>query len=71
MTPSAPRGLSPRFAMVVTMPDMDNDPSGNTAQFQAFAATPTPEAPRRSPVGLIVAGVAAVAVVAVIVWAVL
>ncbi|HEX5740403.1 MAG TPA: hypothetical protein VFY17_02475 [Pilimelia sp.] len=53
------------------MPDMDNDPSGNTAQFQAFAATPTPEAPRRSPVGLIVAGVAAVAVVAVIVWAVL
>ncbi|WP_189171228.1 hypothetical protein [Pilimelia anulata] len=54
----------------MAMPDMYNDPSGNTAQFRAFAATPAPAPEKKSPVGLFVGvGVAAVVVIGLIVWA--
>jgi hypothetical protein len=59
-----------RFAMVFGMPEEYMDPSGNTQQFKAFAARqepPAPAAPSRLPL-VIGAAVAAVVVVALIVW---
>jgi hypothetical protein len=50
------------------MTDEYSDPSGNTAQFQAFASRPPePEPAKRTPVGLIVGIAAAVVVLAVVV----
>jgi len=51
------------------MSDKYTDPSGNTAQFQAFVSRPDePVAAKRTPVGLIV-GIAALALVVVAVVA--
>ncbi|GGK17520.1 hypothetical protein GCM10010124_07560 [Pilimelia terevasa] len=56
--------------MVMAMPDTYNDPSGNTAQFQAFVTSPPPAPAKRTPVGLIVGGVVlGVAVLAALAWA--
>jgi len=57
--------------MVVAMSDAYNDPSGNTAQFQAFVAEPE-SAPQPRRVGIAIAGavVAAIAV-AILLWAVI
>jgi hypothetical protein len=50
------------------MSDRHSDPSGNTAQFQAFVQRSEPEPARRSPVplilGLVVAVIVAAAVIA-------
>jgi hypothetical protein len=43
------------------------DPSANTAQFQAFASRPAEEPAKRTPVGLLVGIVAAAVVVVVVV----
>jgi hypothetical protein len=51
------------------MPDAHNDPSGNTAQFQAFVAESSPEPETARPLGLLVAGaVLAVVAIALVVW---
>jgi hypothetical protein len=44
------------------------DPSGNTAQFRAFAQTPQSAPVKRSPVPLIAGIVVVVLVVAVVAW---
>jgi hypothetical protein len=41
------------------------DPSGNTEQFRAFAASPQPPAAKRPPVALIV-GIAIVALIVIV-----
>lgn len=59
-----------RFAMVVGMSEDYVDPSGNTQQFKAFADRSEPAAPAApSKLPLIIgAAVAAVVVLALIVW---
>jgi hypothetical protein len=49
------------------MSDSYSDPSGNTAQFQAFVQRSEPEPVRRSPVPLILGLVVAAVVVAAVI----
>ena len=52
--------------MVLGMAEQIQDPSANTAQFQAFVQRTEPEPERRSPVPMIVGVVAAVVVLGAI-----
>lgn len=55
--------------MVLRMPDKYTDPSANTQQFRAFVQQTEAEPETTRPLGLIVAGVAAVAVLlALAIW---
>ena len=57
---------------VPPMSDEYTDPSGNTAQFQAFVQRPEEPAPaKRAPVALLVGVAAAVVVLAVVIYLVL
>jgi hypothetical protein len=53
--------------MVLAMSEQYQDPSANTAQFQAFAQRNEPEPERRSPLPMIVGVVAAVVVLGAII----
>jgi hypothetical protein len=53
------------------MANEQNDPSGNTEAFQAFvrkAATGETEAGKRSPVGITISAIAAIIIVAAVIW---
>ncbi len=50
------------------MSDQHVDPSGNTAQFRAFVQRPEPAPAKRSPLPIVAGVVAALVVIAVIVW---